>query len=77
MPAIPSQVELPEITCKILLIVEGDDEARFLDAFLQHKGLHKDVDVQIRKLNGKENRDEFAAILRDPGFPLDCLRNYS
>ena len=70
MPVQPLRVEPPEIICKVVLLIEGDDEARFFEALLKHVGLVPNVDIQLRKLEGKDNRRAFEAFLRDPGFPI-------
>lgn len=59
------------ITSGSLLLVEGIDDARFFDAFLQNKA--GDVDAQIATVGGKANFRKFLTNLRQAdGF--DSLR---
>lgn len=59
------------ITSGSLLLVEGIDDARFFDAFLQNKA--GDADVQIATVGGKANFRKFLTNLRQAdGF--DSLR---
>lgn len=56
-----------------VLLVEGQDEVRFFDAFLRHLGL---TEVQVVEVGGKDKfLQEFPAFLNDPGF--SSIRSYA
>jgi len=69
MPTIPTKVPA-KIECNKVLLVERDDEVRLFEELIKFMGWTPNVDIQMRKINGKDNRDEFEVFLNDPGFPI-------
>ncbi len=69
MAIIPTRDESPEITSNTVMLIEGNDEIKFFNAFLSHMGMTPGTEMQTRSVRGKENfREELPAFLNDPNF---------
>ncbi|HEY1349568.1 MAG TPA: DUF3226 domain-containing protein, partial [Ktedonobacteraceae bacterium] len=69
MPELTGGPQVPPLTSRCVLLVEGNDEYEFLKVLAQQMNLEIGKDIEARQIKGKNfYKAQFQAFLNDPGF---------